>query len=124
MTELIPCGRPRRPRAGVLTEPVSERSGRFERSSDAVISSSQARPLQCSCLRCPVLIEGDTDRRHMTLSVHNVCRYSGPSAAVVPRQGHRDRKSVGSGKSVSVRVDLGGRRLIKKTKKTNNSNNK
>src|SRR3546814_13658619 len=25
-----------------------------------------------------------------------------------------DRKSVGSGKSVSVRVDLGGRRLIKK----------
>src|SRR3546814_15641913 len=34
--------------------------------------------------------------------------------------GHRhhirpDRKSVGSGKSVSVRVDLGGRRTIKKT---------
>src|SRR3546814_12782022 len=90
MTELIPCGRPRRPRAGVLTEPVSERSGRFERSSDAVISSSQARPLQCSCLRCPVLIEGDTDRRHMTLSVHNVCGYSGPSAAVVPRQCHHE----------------------------------
>src|SRR3546814_15488714 len=30
-----------------------------------------------------------------------------------PRQ--RDRKSVVSGKSVSVRVDLGGRRIIKKT---------
>src|SRR3546814_20564368 len=29
-----------------------------------------------------------------------------------------DRKSVVSGKSVSVRVDLGGRRLIKKTKST------
>src|SRR3546814_13326465 len=29
-----------------------------------------------------------------------------------------DRKSVVSGKSVSVRVDLGGRRSIKKTKKT------
>src|SRR3546814_15407248 len=28
-----------------------------------------------------------------------------------------DRKSVGSGKSVSVRVDLGGRRIIKKKKK-------
>src|SRR3546814_13720492 len=28
-----------------------------------------------------------------------------------------DRKSVVSGKSVSVRVDLGGRRIIKKTKK-------
>src|SRR3546814_10940285 len=27
-----------------------------------------------------------------------------------------DRKSVGSGKSVSVRVDLGGRRIIKKNK--------
>src|SRR3546814_20795533 len=26
----------------------------------------------------------------------------------------RDRKSIGSGKSVSVRVDLGGRRIIKK----------
>src|SRR3546814_11853788 len=29
-----------------------------------------------------------------------------------------DRKSVGEGKSVSVRVDLGGRRIIKKKKKT------
>src|SRR3546814_20376076 len=29
-----------------------------------------------------------------------------------------DRKSVVSGKSVSVRVDLGGRRIIKKKKKT------
>src|SRR3546814_12635097 len=28
-----------------------------------------------------------------------------------------DRKSVGQGKSVSVRVDLGGRRLLKKKKK-------
>src|SRR3546814_17658125 len=29
----------------------------------------------------------------------------------------RDRKSVVSGKSVSVRVDLGGRRIVKKTNK-------
>src|SRR3546814_19402374 len=29
----------------------------------------------------------------------------------------RDRKSVGEGKSVSVRVDLGGRTIIKKKKK-------
>src|SRR3546814_21148740 len=29
---------------------------------------------------------------------------------------HRDRKSVVEGKSVSVRVDLGGRRIIKKNK--------
>src|SRR3546814_11594755 len=33
---------------------------------------------------------------------------------------HRDRKSVVEGKSVSVRVDLGGRRIIKKKKKTKN----
>src|SRR3546814_1999985 len=31
----------------------------------------------------------------------------------------RDRKSVGEGKRVSVRVDLGGRRIIKKKKKSN-----
>src|SRR3546814_17103001 len=33
---------------------------------------------------------------------------------------HQDRKSVVSGKSVSVRVDRGVRRLIKKKKKTHN----
>src|SRR3546814_20288328 len=33
---------------------------------------------------------------------------------------HTDRKSVGEGKSVSVRVDLGGRRKLKK--KNNNKN--
>src|SRR3546814_11267537 len=41
-------------------------------------------------------------------------------AAVLPARRRRvqDRKSVVSGKSVSVRVDLGGRRIIKKTKST------
>src|SRR3546814_14539617 len=34
----------------------------------------------------------------------------------------QDRKSVVSGKSVSVRVDLGGRRIINKKKLTNTSN--
>src|SRR3546814_14006403 len=33
-----------------------------------------------------------------------------------------DRKSVVSGKSVSVRVDLGGRRIIKKKKQTKHNN--
>src|SRR3546814_18075957 len=33
-----------------------------------------------------------------------------------------DRKSVVSGKSVSVRVDLGGRRIIKKKKEQKNTN--
>src|SRR3546814_15692018 len=36
-------------------------------------------------------------------------------ARVVGKSQERDRKSVGWGKSVSVRVDLGGRRIIKKT---------
>src|SRR3546814_12612704 len=35
----------------------------------------------------------------------------------------RDRKSVVSGKSVSVRVALGGRRIIKKKKKKTKNNN-
>src|SRR3546814_17380372 len=34
--------------------------------------------------------------------------------ALFPVVQHRDRKSVVQGKSVSVRVDLGGRRIIKK----------
>src|SRR3546814_12047033 len=36
-------------------------------------------------------------------------------------QGPLDRKSVVQGKSVSVRVDLGGRRIIKKKKEDNNT---
>src|SRR3546814_17678782 len=45
-----------------------------------------------------------------------------------PEQGeaceHQDRKSVVSGKSVSVRVDLGGRRNIKTTRTRRNSKQK
>src|SRR3546814_16285561 len=48
---------------------------------------------------------------------------AGGAAPARPQAGHRhkgadgaDRKSVGEGKSVSVRVDLGGRRIIKKKK--------
>src|SRR3546814_17488118 len=40
-----------------------------------------------------------------------------PAASPPAMPVDRDRKSVVSGKSVSVRVDLGGRRLIKKTNK-------
>src|SRR3546814_15422334 len=38
--------------------------------------------------------------------------------ALFPHATKQDRKSVVSGKSVSVRVDLGGRRIIKKKKVT------
>src|SRR3546814_18521060 len=52
---------------------------------------------------------------------------SAGAAAASPSAGAAaDRKSVVSGKSVSVRVDLGGRRIIKKTKhhKHNRSENR
>src|SRR3546814_17171427 len=42
-------------------------------------------------------------------SLHNVARR---------RYAHADRTSVVSGKSVAVRVDLGGRRIVKKKKTT------
>src|SRR3546814_13124270 len=41
----------------------------------------------------------------------------GQSRAAIARFSEADRKSVVSGKSVSVRVDLGGRRFIKKKNK-------
>src|SRR3546814_19318870 len=41
-----------------------------------------------------------------------------PIEIMAGRKAHLDRKSVVLGKSVSVRVDLGGRRVIKKKTKT------
>src|SRR3546814_18289639 len=43
------------------------------------------------------------------------------ASAPYTSQTHGDRKSVVSGKSVSVRVDLGGRRIIKKQTRHNNN---
>src|SRR3546814_15397848 len=45
-------------------------------------------------------------------------RRGGIGCGSTPRRMKTDRKSVVSGKSVSVRVDLGGRRLITKKTKT------
>src|SRR3546814_17493418 len=50
-------------------------------------------------------------QRDFTRSYDELCRHYGMLAT-------RDRKSVVSGKSVSVRVDLGGRRIIKNKKHT------
>src|SRR3546814_12643753 len=48
----------------------------------------------------------------------NIATVTAASAVNLPSAPSlRDRKSVVSGKSVSVRVDLGGRRIIKKKKK-------
>src|SRR3546814_12291252 len=46
-------------------------------------------------------------------------RHAYPCRPFLRRAPAQDRKSAVSGKSVSVRVDLGGRRIIKKTKKNN-----
>src|SRR3546814_14187477 len=43
--------------------------------------------------------------------------HGGPIYALHPPEDRKDRKSVVSGKSVSVRLDLVGRRFIKKKKK-------
>src|SRR3546814_18804168 len=56
---------------------------------------------------------------------HILRRAIGPAGRiedVIERASKRDRKSVVSGKSVSVRVDLVGRRIIKKTKTTQQQN--
>src|SRR3546814_14474945 len=50
----------------------------------------------------------DADRRALDREVEKIAR----------REKEADRKSVVQGKSVSVRVDLGGRRIIKKQKLT------
>src|SRR3546814_17817277 len=67
------------------------------------------------------------DRTQMLVQSHKVRRrLAGPldlhltgegSGLSVPRLSAQDRKSVGEGKSVSVRVDLGGRRILKTQKK-------
>src|SRR3546814_18284757 len=59
-------------------------------------------------------LDGD-DAAHVESDVDSLSRGKGRHADVVFLVGRRDRKSVVSGKSVSVSVDLGGRRTIKKT---------
>src|SRR3546814_14162937 len=57
---------------------------------------------------------GSTDRPGKTCGKNSRCILASASrATILPKL---DRKSVVEGKSVSVRVDLGGRRIIKKKK--------
>src|SRR3546814_14172552 len=69
-----------------------------------------------------LVMPGGSERRRITELSGG--RTSRAFAAVrsKPSESHRDRKSVGSGKSVSVRVDLGGSRFIKKKKNNRESN--
>src|SRR3546814_16099188 len=59
------------------------------------------------------------------LSNGSICGWSNEDgrAGMEPRRGRLDRKSVVTGKSVSVRVDLGGSRIIKKKKQRRKDEN-
>src|SRR3546814_18651194 len=65
-------------------------------------------------------VEGTEEVQHLQGPHHPARTLARSRLHRVRRRPPRDRKSVVSGKSVSVRVDLGGRRIInKKNEKTN-----
>src|SRR3546814_11774329 len=80
--------------------------------------------LAALCQRCHMIHDADEHRRRRWLNAYRRRAVADLFAwfearSIMANEGvPRDRKSVVSGKSVSVRVDLGGRRIIKKTKKT------
>src|SRR3546814_19317281 len=61
----------------------------------------------------------DEHGHEVTSAVMIQTHYNAAEASTAPPSRRGDRKSVGSGKSVSVRVDLGGRRSIKKKMQKN-----
>src|SRR3546814_19678970 len=61
----------------------------------------------------------DGQHHHLDARGNHIAEYTlGQERCLVPERKRQDRKSVVEGKSVSVRVDLGGRRIIKKKNKT------
>src|SRR3546814_18246412 len=79
----------------------------------------------CNCLGCCVSVVAKTEAVAAAILAGGIARTADnwkvqgfcTLARVLQRDGNRaDRKSVGEGKSVSVRVDLGGPRTIKKKK--------
>src|SRR3546814_11941224 len=86
-------------------------------SSDLAVSSSQARAWRCASAISSRDISLDRSARHCWPStlppsaarLNHLCAWI-RSTSTPPE----DRKSVVQGKGVSVRVDLGGRRMLKK----------
>src|SRR3546814_11741167 len=70
-------------------------------------SSSSQRQTSSIRVRASVIAPAGSLARRSSAASQRACTCSGSNRA-------RDRKSVVWGKSVSVRVDLGGRRIIKK----------
>src|SRR3546814_18658743 len=87
-------------------------------SSDLPVSSSQTRNSSP-----PIRDARSTTRRALRTATATPFRTSSPAwwpcTSLTFLKLSRDRKSVVQGKSVSVRVDLGGRRIIKKKKHLN-----
>src|SRR3546814_18335217 len=86
-------------------------------SSDVCSNSFTIRPIRtrsASCGRQSQRCKGVRRMNEMTelASIGSVAKIGGSQ---------RDRKSVGEGKSVSVRVDLGGRRISKKKRRDMNT---
>src|SRR3546814_16641856 len=67
---------------------------------------------------CPIAGQGgiSSDELSRSSGLRHAAQAASPERAVATRRG--DRKSVVEGKRVSVRVDLGGRRIITKKHKT------
>src|SRR3546814_14595053 len=55
-----------------------------------------------------------TENKHYAIYAESIDTVGAAYGALITSPSQQDRKSVVSGKSVSVRVDLGGRRVIKK----------
>src|SRR3546814_19703487 len=94
--------------------------GPRDRSRSECVTSSNLRRLEApqgwSSRRQPLVKAGGQEKERMT---NEQLATNRESARPVSQAERADRKSVVSGKSVSVRVDLGGRRIIKKNKKPN-----
>src|SRR3546814_13645977 len=88
-------------------------TSRASMSAISSISSNPSRPSR-STLLTKVMI--GTERKRQTSNSLRVCGSIPLAASITITAESTDRKSVVEGKSVSVRVDLGGRRLINKKK--------
>src|SRR3546814_15075467 len=90
------------------SRPISERA----------IRASSNRPLLITSCHATTG-ERHVQRSHLSLLLHGCVADDRPRA--LSRKTRTDRKSVVSGQSVSVRVDPGGRRIIKKKKNQEHS---
>src|SRR3546814_14778880 len=105
---------PARGRGAPFVEPRAQRVGRQRQVETRVEAVPVERGDGVVQLRVERVVVRKAHRRALPVGPREAGRRGGE------RQRRRDRKSVVEGKSVSVRVDLGGRRLIN-TKRTSDN---